>query len=258
MSQPPATLQASGLAIGYGARQLASGLQFSLQGGEILALLGPNGSGKSTLLRTLLGLHAPQAGQLLLDGQALAHMPRAALARRIGYVPQAYASHFGYSVHDTVLMGRAAHLPLLAQPGAADRRIATACLQRLGIAHLAGHSMQAISGGERQLALMARALAQQAALLILDEPTASLDFGNQLRVLEHLQQLRQQGMGILLCTHQPEHAMAVADRIMLLHQGGLIGPGPPREVATAERLAALYRVSPQQLRAHLRFRFEGG
>lgn len=244
-------LRAENLCIGHGKRVVASGLSFTVAPSQVLALLGPNGSGKSTLFRTLLGLLPPLGGSLWLDGQPLAQWSRRALARRIGYVPQAYASHFDYTVLDTVLMGRAAHLSPLTQPGPADREQAQACLARLGIAHLGARTMHAISGGERQLALIARALAQEAALLVMDEPTASLDFGNQLRVLEQLQQLREQGVAVLLSTHQPDHAMQVADRLMLLDDGRMTGPGPVAEVATAEALAALYKVTPQQVRERL-------
>ncbi|RMX04214.1 ABC transporter ATP-binding protein [Corticibacter populi] len=240
-------LQARGLRIGHGRRVVADGLSLTIGPGEIVALLGPNGGGKTTLFRTLLGLLPPLGGQLLLDGRAVADWPRRALAQRIAYVPQATTSHFGYAVLDMVLMGRAARLAPLAQPQAADRALALQCLALLGVEQLAGRNHNEISGGERQLVLIARALAQQPALLVMDEPTASLDFGNQQRVLDQIGRLRDGGMAVLLSTHQPEHALAVADRLALLHEGRLIGPGAVEEIATVQRLAALYRVSAQQL-----------
>lgn len=250
----PSILQAQDLRIGHGRRIVAGPLTFSIRPGDIIALLGPNGSGKSTLFRTLLGLLPPLGGTLLLDGLPLAQWRRRALAQRIGYVPQSWGSHFGYSVLDTVLMGRAAQLPAFAQPSARDRTLAMAAIERLGIAHLASHSMHAISGGERQLALIARALVQDAALLIMDEPTSSLDFGNQLRVLEQIRQLRTQGVAVLLSTHQPDHALAVADQIMAMMPGEpnyLLGPGPKHAVATSENLAALYGVPVEMVRARM-------
>ncbi|THJ34332.1 ABC transporter ATP-binding protein [Lampropedia aestuarii] len=251
------TLQARQLVIGHGKRMVARGLELDIGAGQITALLGPNGAGKTTLFRTLLGLLPPLAGQLLLDGKELMQWPRRLLAQRLGYVPQGQANVFAYTVLDTVLMGRVARLGPLAQPGAYDRELAWHCLEQMGIAALAERSQSEISGGERQLALIARALAQQPAILVMDEPTASLDFGNQQRVLDQIQQLRDAGMAIVMSTHQPEHALAVADQIALLHDGRLLGPGPAQAIATAENLARIYRVTPEQLRRRLGFLLEG-
>ncbi|AVP59035.1 ABC transporter ATP-binding protein [Pulveribacter suum] len=244
-------LQAHDLTIGHSVRRVAQGLTFELAGGEVLCLLGANGSGKTTLLRTLLGLLAPLSGQVRVAGQDVAAWGRAAFARQVGYVPQAHAGWFPYTVLDVVLMGRAARLGRFATPGAADRQRALQCLQALGIAHLQAHSALAISGGERQLALIARALAQEPRLLVLDEPTASLDFGNQIRVLEHVARLRAAGMAVLMTTHQPEHALRVADRIALLGAGRLQAIGAPRATATPAALARLYGVSEQAISAGL-------
>ena len=246
-----AVLEAQALAIGHGRRCVARGLDFCIARGEVLCLLGANGSGKTTLLRTLLGLLAPLAGMVRCAGQDVADWPRAAFARQVGYVPQAHAGLFPYTVEDVVLMGRAARVGPFSAPGALDRRVAREALERLGIAHLRASSYTAISGGERQLALIARALAQQPALLVMDEPTASLDFGNQIRVLEHIEQLRAQGMAVLMTTHQPEHALRVADRIALLGGGRLMAIGVPHAVATPAALAALYGVSEGAVAASL-------
>jgi len=240
-------MRARELSTGHGRRVVGQGIALCLAPGRVTALLGPNGGGKTTLFRTLLGLLPPLAGEIELDGRPLAHWGRRQIARRLGYVPQGQASVFPYSVLDTVLMGRAARLAPLAQPGRADRDAAWASLERLGIAHLARRGLGEVSGGERQLALIARALAQETPLLIMDEPTASLDFGNQQRVLDQIGLLRDGGMGILLSTHQPEHALALADEIGLLHQGRLLGPGPAAEVAAPEQLARLYGMTPEQV-----------
>lgn len=252
MSPPSPALQALGLTIGHGSRQVGTGLNLSLGRGEVLCLLGPNGSGKTTLFRTLLGLLPPLAGEVRVMGAPVAHWPRAAFARHVGYVPQAQAGMFGFRVQDMVLMGRAARIGRFSVPSHQDHLKAQECLETLGIAHLAGHSFTAISGGERQLALIARALAQEPAVLVMDEPTASLDFGNQLRVLEHIDHLRAQGMGILLSTHQPEHALRIADRLALLGQGQLLALGAPAQVATPAALARLYGVQEQAVVAGMR------
>lgn len=243
----PVRLEAEALCIGHGRRVVAQDMAFSLDAGEVVVLLGPNGGGKTTLFRTLLGLLPALGGRLVLDGRALTQWTRREIARRLGYVPQGHAALFPYTALETVLMGRAAHLSPLAQPARADREIAQRSLARMGVEHLAHRSVSEISGGERQLVLIARALAQEPGLLVMDEPTASLDFGNQQRVLDQIRGLRDQGMAILVSTHQPEHALAVADRIALLHEGRLIGPGPVAEVATPQRLANLYGVTVQQV-----------
>lgn len=238
-----ALLQVQQLAVGHGRRCVAQGLDFSLQAGEVLCLLGANGSGKTTLLRTLLGLLAPLQGQVLLQGRALGSWPRRALAQQLAYVPQQHQGLFAYSALDVVLMGRAAHLARFASPGRSDRALALRCLEHMGMAALAGAQYTALSGGERQLVLIARALAQQSRCLILDEPTASLDFGNQIRVLEQVAALRAQGLAVLMTTHQPEHALRVADRIALLGAGRLRALGAPQSTATPDALAQLYGVS---------------
>ncbi len=247
-------LQVRSLGIGHGPRRVLSEVSFSLQRGELLCLLGPNGSGKTTLLRTLLGLLPPQSGEVRLLGRPLSEWSRKALARHIGYVPQAHAGLFAFTVLDIVLMGRAAHVGRFAAPSAKDRAIAMQCLETLGIAALAECIYTQVSGGERQLALIARALAQEPALLFMDEPTASLDFGNQLRVLEHLLQLRERGIAILMSTHQPEHALRCADRTALVGEGGLIAVGATANVATVENLARLYRVPENAIAASLPLR----
>ncbi|UUC94425.1 MULTISPECIES: ABC transporter ATP-binding protein [Comamonas] len=246
-----AVLDLQGLSTGHGRSVVSESVDLSIATGEVLCLLGPNGCGKTTLFRTVLGLLPPLAGRVLVQGQPVQHWPRAEFARRVGYVPQAQAGVFAFEALDMVLMGRAARLPLLARPSGADRAMALACMERLQIAHLAARRYTELSGGERQLVLIARALAQEPALLVMDEPTASLDFGNQIRVLEQIEALSAQGMAMLLSTHQPEHGLRVASRIALLGHGRLLGVGEPRAVAMPAALAELYGVSEAAIAAHL-------
>lgn len=251
MSAATPLLEARGLAIGHAGVALGVPFALSVQPGEVLCLLGPNGCGKTTLFRTLLGLLPAVRGEVDLQGTPLRAHDRAARARRMGYVPQAAPLPFAWRVRDVVAMGRAAHLGLLAAPGRADEAIADDCLRELGLQALAERTVTTLSGGERQLVLIARALAQQAQLLVMDEPTASLDFGNQLRILDTVRRLAERGIGVLLSTHQPQHALQVADHIALMSAGSLQVLGSAREVATPERLATLYGVDATRVAAAL-------
>lgn len=206
----------------------------------MLALLGPNGGGKTTLLRTLLGLIPPLAGEVILGGHPLGRLPARERARLVAYVPQTQASAFAFTVGDVVLMGRTAQAGPFSRPAARDRDAAAAAMARLGIAHLAGRPCTEVSGGERQLALIARAVAQDARAVVLDEPTASLDFGNQGRVMREIDALAAGGLGVIFSTHDPNHAARHADRVLLIRDGARLAHGPAREVVTRAALAALY------------------
>ena len=228
------------LSIGYRDRVVGSHLDISLRPGEVLALLGPNGGGKTTLLKTLLGLLPPKGGEVQLGGRPLTSYTARERARHIAYVPQSHAATFAFDVETLVLMGRTAHGTLFSRPSPADRVIAIRMLERFGIAHLAGRPYTNISGGERQLTLLARALAQQPQFVVLDEPTASLDFGNQGRVMQEIRALGASGHGVLFTTHDPNHAMRAADRAFLLRQGVRIADGEVRTVLNRAQLEALY------------------
>jgi ABC-type cobalamin/Fe3+-siderophores transport system ATPase subunit len=240
-------LEVRSLGFGFPARAVGRELGFSLQTGEVMCVLGPNGSGKTTLFRTLLGLLPAQQGEILLEGKALHSLSRARIARRMGYVPQAHAPYFAYSVRELVLMGRSAHRGAFAPPGKHDREVAAQALEALGIGALAERPITEISAGERQLVLIARALSQEPRLLVLDEPTASLDFGNQVRVLERIAALAGRGISILFSSHDPDHAFISAQRALLLAQGRALEIGPPAEVIRPDSLRRLYGVEVQVL-----------
>jgi iron complex transport system ATP-binding protein len=228
------------LTIGYRERVVGRDLDVALATGEVLALLGPNGGGKTTLLKTLLGLIPPRGGIVRLEGLPLADYSTRARARHIAYVPQVHVGTFAFTVEAVVLMGRVAHGNLFSRPSRADMAVARAALDRLGIGHLADRPYTMISGGERQLALLARALAQEPQFIVLDEPTASLDFGNQGKVMREIRALAAAGHGVLFTTHDPNHAMRAADRAFLLRDGERVAEGPVGAVLTRERLEALY------------------
>ncbi|MGE0349973.1 ABC transporter ATP-binding protein [Hydrogenophaga sp.] len=240
-------IEARELGVGYPGRVVGAGLSLALAGGEVLALLGPNGCGKTTLLKTLLGLQPALGGSVHLQGRALRDWPLRERARAMAYVPQGQASTFGFTALEMVLMGRTAHLGLIARPGARDHAIAQAALQRLGIDQLAQRSVHRLSGGERQLVLIARALAQQPRAVLLDEPTASLDFGNQGRVMRAVRTLAGEGLAVLFTTHDPNQALRCADRALLMRDGAVLAQGPVASVIRRQDLRELYRAEVHEV-----------
>ncbi|MGC1668495.1 MAG: ABC transporter ATP-binding protein [Pseudolabrys sp.] len=235
------------LTIGYPDRTVGRGLDVALSTGEVLALLGPNGGGKTTLLKTLLGLLKPKAGEVRLGDKPLDNYSIRERARVVAYVPQVHISTFAFTVETVVLMGRTAHGSLFTRPSGQDRAVAHAALERFGIAALASRPYTMISGGERQLVLLARALAQEPQFIVLDEPTASLDFGNQGKVMREIRALAKSGHGVLFTTHDPNHALRAADRAYLLREGTRIADGPVATVLNREQLEALYRATVERL-----------
>ena len=210
-------------------------LSFRLDGGRTLALLGRNGRGKTTLLRCLAGLLTPGTGTVLRSGA-------------VGYVPQHFASPFPYTVFDVVLVGRARHIGLLSNPTGKDRLRVKEALATIGLTAFADRRIDTLSGGERQLALIARALASEAEILLLDEPASALDYHNQALILALLRRLaRERGLTIVMTTHDPSHALEIADRAVLLHGGGLVEEGPVEQVCHEDRLSALYDITMRRL-----------
>jgi iron complex transport system ATP-binding protein len=234
------SLDARGLAIGFRDPPVVQGIDLSLAAGQVMCLLGPNGSGKTTLLRTLLGLLPPLAGEIRLDGEPIGAIRPADRARRIAYVPQASATDMDFTLRQVVEMGRAAHAGLFGRPSRQDRELSHATLERLGLGALADRAIARVSGGERQLAFIARALATEARTLLMDEPTANLDFSNQSRVLDEVAALRTQGRAVLFTTHHPDHALRIADVAILLRGGSVLAQGGAVSTLNSTNLSALY------------------
>ena len=241
MSEP--RLAVEDLSYGYPGRVVGRHIGFTVGAGEVLCLLGRNGEGKSTLFKTILGLLPLRGGAVRVDGEAISDWSPRRRALTFGYVPQNSGGAFPFTVAELVLMGRTAHRGVFAAPSTADRAAADEAIAALGIEYLARREWQRVSGGERQLGLGARARAQEPRILVLDEPTASLDFGNQVRVLDAVRSLAEtRGLSVLLSTHHPEQAFACADRVAVLAGGLLLRIGAPADVITSETLRACYSV----------------
>lgn len=217
------------------------GVSLEVSEGEILCVLGPNGVGKSTLLRCLAGLSPPDSGTLRLGGQPIGTLSRAEIARLLALVPQSYETVFAFNVRTVVEMGRAPHLGWLEAPGKEAETLALEALRTLGIGHLADAAYTEISGGERQLVQIARVLVQSPKLMILDEPTAHLDFANQARFLALMRRLAGSGLGIIFTTHAPDHAEQLAHRTLILSPTQPPRIGATGDVLSEHVLSATYR-----------------
>ena len=241
------SLSVENLSFSYGQTPVLRGVSFTAEKGELVSVLGPNGVGKTTLFRCILGTLTPRMGHIKMGHQDLSALSPRERAERIAYIPQIHPPTFGYTVLDTVLMGAARQLNAFQQPGAAQIRQAEAALEQVGAAALRQRNFSHLSGGEQQLVLIARALAQQAEVLMMDEPTSALDYGNQLRILQMVRRLAAGGYTVIMSTHNPQHALTFATRLLALHEGRAAAWGAPRTVLTPELMETLYGVTAELL-----------
>ena len=221
-------------------REILKGVTFSLGEGEILCLLGSNGAGKTTLLRCLLGFSKPQRGSVSVNGKGVAGLSVKERAHYMAYVPQTSTLAFPYLAEEVVMMGRVSHLASGAAHTASDHQAVRDAMERLQIGYLAGQRYQELSGGEKQMVLVARALAQEARVLVMDEPTANLDYHNQVKILSAIKHLSSQGLGILMTSHYPDHAFLACSKAALMKGGRIVSFGDPDEVVTSSSLTDLY------------------
>ena len=230
------------LSFSYPHRQVLNDINFTIAPGRLVSLLGPNGTGKSTLFRCVLNLLAGYHGKVIIDGTDTTQIRLPQLAKLIAYIPQVHYPAFNYTVLDMVLMGTSAGLSPFGVPGAKELEQAHDALELLGVEALAERNYMQISGGEQQLVLIARAIAQDSRLLIMDEPTASLDFGNQVRVMQCVRGLVSKGYTIFQATHNPNQAFAYSDQIIAMQGGRIVANGPPQDVVNADLINELYGI----------------
>lgn len=236
------TIDVRDLRFSYGSRTVLDRVSFRAEAGELVSVLGPNGAGKSTMFRCILRLLDRYSGCVLIGGRDVRELSPGETARRIAYIPQSHSPTFNYTVLEMVLMGTTHMVRGLASPKREQIAVAEAALDRLGVLGLRNRGYAELSGGERQMVLVARALAQQAGILIMDEPTSNLDFGNQLKVMREARALAGEGYTVLVSSHNPQQAILFSDRIIALSGGVIVADGPPEEVMDAALLERLYHV----------------
>lgn len=210
---------------------------------QVFCILGPNGIGKSTLLKGIMNLQPLAEGRVLLNGREIGQYAPKELARKIAYIPQTYQMVFPYQVIDLILMGRTPHLNAMNRPTDEDYRKSMEAVEALRLTPFLHRPCNQLSGGQLQMVMLARAIAQEADFLLLDEPTSHLDFGRQMETLNLIQQMKRRGVGIVMTTHNPDHAFMIGDRVAIMNDGNFTAVGTPDEVITEENLKAIYKIA---------------
>lgn len=221
-------------------KKIFSGVSFSLEPGQTLSILGANGAGKSTLLNCLANLLALDEGEIIVEGNSIKQMGMPEIAKIIGYVPQLNNPSYGYTVRDFVVMGRAPYISLFRMPSDKDYAYADEAIESMGISYLAEKAYTEISGGERQQASIARVLVQKPKVIMLDEPTAHLDFGNQLRTIKIVKELADRGYTIIMTTHNPDHAIILDDTVGIIGRVGHMQVGSVADIISEKSLKQVY------------------
>jgi iron complex transport system ATP-binding protein len=230
------------IAFSYDGEEIFSNISFSIGKGDVLCILGPNGTGKTILIKCLNGLHEIDSGEILINGKNIKKLSFKEISKHIGYIPQSHVPSFPFKVLDVVLMGRAPYLNLTDSPKKEDVDIALKSLRTLGIEYLKDKEYTNLSGGERQLVFLARILCQQPDILILDEPTSHLDFGNQIKLLEIIDNLSKSGLSIIMSSHFPDHAFLSSNKVAIMKNKRFIDFGTPDDVVTESNLKKAYSI----------------
>lgn len=236
------SIDVENLSFSYGRHEVLRNLSFSIPDNTLVNVLGPNGVGKSTLFRCILCLDTSWTGRITVNGKDLRTLSVRERAHEIAYIPQTHSSTYAYDVLDVVLMSAGGNIGLFGTPKKRHVESAWEALERVGIAHLGHRPYTRISGGEKQLVLIARAIAQNARTIIMDEPTSALDYGNTVRVLSTVRQLAREGMSIVQSTHQPDQAFLYSDKTLVLNEGQVTAFGNPKDVITKDLVSTIYHV----------------
>jgi iron complex transport system ATP-binding protein len=223
-----------------GKRNIFEDISFSVDKGDVFCILGPNGTGKSTLLRCLCNLYKLNSGSITVDGKSIARMRPAQLAKKIGFIPQIHTPTFPYTVLEVVIMGRTPHLNMLATPSDNDYNIAEDALKTIGIEDIKDKPYTELSGGQMQMVLLARVIAQEPEILLLDEPTSHLDLGNQIHTIEIVRMLADKGLSLIMTTHFPDHAFLSSNKVGIMKDSKFIQMGNADDVVTEENLKKAY------------------
>lgn len=234
--------EAKNISFSYDGERIFEDISFSIERGDVLCILGPNGTGKTTLIKCLNGLHDVDSGEILVNGKNIRKLSFSEISKHIGYIPQSHVPSFPFTVMDVVIMGRAPYLNLTDSPKEKDIQIALDSLKTLGIENLKDKEYTNLSGGERQLVFLARVLCQQPDILILDEPTSHLDFGNQIKLLEIIDNLSKAGLSIIMSSHFPDHAFLSSTKVAIMKNKRFIDFGTPEDVVTEENLRKAYSI----------------
>lgn len=235
-------LEIENLSGGYGGPDIVKGVSCGADEGEVLCLVGPNGCGKTTLFRLMLGFLTVTGGTIRVDGEDIHTLSPGEMAKRVAYIPQYHTPVFSYTALDIVIMGRASHFSALETPKKADRDAAFAALEKMNAVHLANQKYTSLSGGQRQMILIARTICQSAKIFIMDEPAANLDYANQQLLLETVGDLAKNGYCVVMSTHSPEHPASVGHKVLLMKEGRVAAFGTPAEVITPELLEQVYGI----------------
>lgn len=235
-------LDVKNISFKYENRKIFENISFSIEKGDVMCILGPNGTGKTTLIKCLNGLHNIESGEILLNGKDIKHLSFKEISKHIGYIPQTHTPTFPFTVLDVVMMGRSPYIRLTESPMKKDVEIAESALKDLGIYSLKDKQYTNLSGGERQLVFLARILTQQPDILILDEPTSHLDFGNQIRFLEIIGKLASKGLSIIMSSHFPDHAFISSNKVAIMKNKQFIDFGKPEETITEDNLKNAYDI----------------
>ncbi len=223
-------------------RNVFSDISFNIGRGEIMSILGPNGSGKSTLLNCIANLYSITEGEIKLEGESVSSMSMNDFAKKVGYVPQTHTPAYSYIVRDFVVMGRSPYIGMFSKPSRQDYAIADEALNMLNIGHLSGRPYTNISGGERQQAIIARAIVQQPKIILMDEPTSHLDYGNQIRTIKLIKSLAHKGYSIIITTHMPDHVTLLGGKVGIFNKEGHMVVGPSSEIMSESTLSSIYNI----------------